>query len=119
MNNEQIDRGIAKAIESYATPMIIDILEAMKEPEYRPTREETIAFLEKIKKSFEPERSYECGRCGKMGYKDDICSCLEKDPIREVYEKWKDITFASPHVWEVMYLEGWKAIKQYCEEANG
>ena len=112
MTNEQIDRGIAKANEigrkignmgygNIKLGQVLEILEAMKGDEEIPNTLEMIRNGDKAR--------------------EDITG--EKNPIREVYEKWLGEARILQPPCKVcpqneMFVDMRNTIKKYCEDNN-
>jgi len=129
MTNEQIDRGIKKSNDilkgthnirvKRRMADINEVLEAMKEPE----EDGECKYCYNLKPGkwipVDSIKKPRCSACGKKLYQD------KPDPIREVYEKWKEhypenwvgCCGMTPYAETGMFANDmWNAIKQHCEE---
>jgi hypothetical protein len=120
MTNEQIDRGIEGKIKFNEGSIMI--IAYTKVQELLPM--DTLVRVEAIKGSEDicipKEVPKVCGVCKKK-----YIECAEPDPIRQVYEKWKDKDKDTIVYVDREYIiniadwnfasEMWSAIKKYCE----
>ena len=125
MNNNAIDRGIEVVLKHHmkddASILACEMLEILKAMKEQPLPCGCYESEEECDVCRKAEEKKECkyGKClfdtyGKI-------KIVKNDPIREVYEKWKDIDVqdelgATMYKPKSAYVDMWNAIKKYCEE---